>query len=599
MIIRKTIRFRLGVLFVINSILLLSTLTVVYLGTRSLVETNELTEQFKQCNTLYTESEIYYKNFLLEDLITAEFYKKRKSTNTIRSINLLDSALFTVEEVRKHMDRLNDPRAKQMEFLRSDMEQLKAQQDFLMRKFLDLGYKDWGMIGNMRSKIHKIEKTEINLDLGMLLTMRRNEKDYLLRGDSKYLKLFDESVEDFELEIVRMYQDRVSHDLTEPEVRMLRANLAAYQFGMHKVVDLMKVIGQGQSSGLMKQVSDLQEKINTRLIGLSENVLSKNERYVTWMLIIFVSIFTLQAIILSWFVFRFSRTVGKRFQFLLYISNLLAEGKSLEKIKNTSQVKYDEVSDISSKLFALDDQLVAANIFSRKVSEGEVDVNYEQKFIDTPLANDLIQMRNKFRDVQEEEQKRNWVINGMASFNQLLREKNSTEEEWYDHLLRNIINYIEASQGTFILLKDDAEGNPFLELKALYAYDKKRHEERQYDLETGLLGQVYKEKEMVYIEDVPEDYINITSGMGGAKPKCLVILPLIYGDMMYGILEISSFNLFDKFHINFLEKLSEIIASSIADMDMSRVVVKLRNKIETQKDRIRELEAIVSERIEN
>ncbi|NME71830.1 GAF domain-containing protein [Flammeovirga aprica] len=598
MIIRKTIRFRLGVLFVVNTVLLLSTLALVFLGTRSLVETNELTEQFKKCNSLYTESEIYYKNFLLEDLISAEFYKKRKSTNTVRSISLLDSALFTVEEVRKHMDRLNDSRAKEMEFLRSDMEQLKAQQDFLMRKYLDLGFKDWGMIGNMRSKIHKIEKTHITLDMGMLLTMRRNEKDYLLRGESKYLKLFDESVEEFELEIVRMYQNRSVNDLTEQEVRTLRANLAAYQFGMHKVVDLMKVIGRGQNSGLMKDVSDLQEKINTRLISLSEKVLSNSESYVKWMMITFLAVFILQALILSWFVFMFSRAVGKRFEFLFNITKRINEGKSLVDFKSNQKFKYDEVSEISNNLYSLDEQLQAANMFSRKVTEGDVDVTYDTKFRETPLANDLIQMRDKFRDVQEEEQKRNWVINGMAQFNQLLREKTKSQEEWYDNLLRSIINYIEASQGTFILLKEDAEGKQYLKLMALYAYDKKRYEERQYDLENGLLGQVYKEQKMVYIEDVPDNYVNISSGMGGAKPKCLIILPLIYGDVMYGILEISSFSVLDAYHIDFLKKLSEIIASSIADMDTSRVVIKLRDEIELQKQRIRYLEGQLTEQAE-
>lgn len=599
MIIRKTIRFRLGVLFVINTVLLLSTLAILYFGTRSLRETNELTEQFKQCNALYTESEIYYKNFLLEDLITSEFYKKRKSTNTVRSISMLDSSLYSVEEVRKHMDRLNDPRAKEMEYLRSDMEQLKAHQDFLMRKYLDLGFKDWGMIGNMRSKIHKIENSEIDMDLGMLLTMRRNEKDFLLRGESKYLKQFNESVETFELEIVKMYQNRTSKDLTEQEVRTLRANLAAYQFGMHKVVDLMKVIGRGQNSGLMKQVSDLQGKIDTRLISLSENVLSNNENFIRWITITFLGIFILQAIILSWFVFRFSKLVGRRFEFLFKVSSLLAKGKSLNNYKNDDLIKYDEVSDITMNLFSLDDQLNAANLFSQKVSEDEVGVEYESKYKETPLANDLIQMRNKFRDVQEEEQKRNWVINGMAKFNQQLREKTDTQEEWYDNLLRNIINYIEASQGTFILLDEDKEGNHLLKLMALYAYDKKRYEEREYDLENGLLGQVYKEKKLVYIEDVPDDYISITSGMGEAKPKCLIILPLIYGDIMYGILEISSFSVFDNYHINFLEKLSEVIASSIADIDTSRIVIKLQDEIELQKERIRDLEEILSEKITN
>ncbi|MBB3699650.1 GAF domain-containing protein [Flammeovirga yaeyamensis] len=598
MIFHKTVRFRLLLLFVINTTLLLVTLAVVYFGTRSLIETNSLNEQFKACNTIYTESEIYYKNFLLDDLNSAEFYKNRKSTNTTRSVNLLDSALFTVEEVRKKMDDLNDVRAKELEFLRTDLEQLKSQQDFLMRKFLDLGYKDWGMIGNMRSKAHKIEKTEINYDLGLLLTLRRHEKDFLLRGEQKYLKLFDESVTEFEKSIIKLYLSP-STNLTEQDIRNLRAGLAAYQFGMHKVGDLFKVIGRSGNGGLMKSVSDLQEKINTRLLSLSENISSSNEVYLQWMLGLFLVIFILQSIILSWFIFGFSTMVSKKFSFLNKVTQRLVKGESINDLKEEIKNDHDEIADISELLIDINDQFQAAHDFSNRVGEGEVDVTYTNKYTDKPLALDLIKMRNQFQKVQELEHKRNWVTNGMAKFAQLLREKFDEESEWYDNLLRNTISYVGASQGTFILLRDDFKGGQTLDLVALYAYDKKRYDEKQYSLETGLLGQVYKEKEMLYIEDVPEDYVNITSGMGESRPNALIILPLIYAEKMYGILEISSFDKFDKYQVNFLENLSEIIASSIADMNTSRVVIQLNEELSKQKERVRELENIINENVEN
>ncbi|OHX67180.1 hypothetical protein NH26_12940 [Flammeovirga pacifica] len=574
------------------------TLAVVYFGTRSLIKTNSLNEQFKACNTIYTESEIYFKNFLLDDLNSAEFYKNRKSTNTVRSINLLDSALFTVEEVRKKMDDLNDERAKELEYLRTDLEQLKSQQDFLMRKYLDLGFKDWGMIGNMRGKAHKIEKMEINYNLGLLLTLRRHEKDFLLRGEQKYLRMFDEAVDEFEKDLLTTYLSS-KNTLTEQDMRNVRASLAAYQFGMHKVADLFKVIGKGGVAGLMKSVNDIQEKTKSRLLNLSENVSSSNEQYLQWILILFLSIFLIQSIILSWFVFRFSNVLMKRFTFLKVFAEKLVAGESIKELEEASKIEHDEVADITSLLSDVNAQLQAAHQFSHQVSEGEVDVLYNKKYNKKPLALDLIKMRNQFQKVQELEYKRNWVTNGMAKFAQLLRDKFDAESEWYDNLLRNTISYVEASQGTFILLRDLYEGKEQLELVALYAYDKKRYDERKFSLETGLLGQVYKEKEMLYIEDVPDDYVNITSGMGGARPSCLIILPLIYADKMYGILEISSFKTFDEYQIQFLENISEIIASSIADMNTSRVVIQLNEELDKQKERVKELESIINENIEN
>ena len=51
------------------------------------------------------------------------------------------------------------------------------------------------------------------------------------------------------------------------------------------------------------------------------------------------------------------------------------------------------------------------------------------------------------------------------------------------------------------------------------------------------------EKNTLYITDVPDDYMDIESGLGDAKPKCLLIVPLKSEEKILGEIELASFNL--------------------------------------------------------
>ena len=58
----------------------------------------------------------------------------------------------------------------------------------------------------------------------------------------------------------------------------------------------------------------------------------------------------------------------------------------------------------------------------------------------------------------------------------------------------------------------------------------------------SVIGQCYIEMEPFHLDDVPEEFFNIASGLGKSVPKCLNIYPLIYNEKVLGVLELASFN---------------------------------------------------------
>jgi PAS domain S-box-containing protein len=126
------------------------------------------------------------------------------------------------------------------------------------------------------------------------------------------------------------------------------------------------------------------------------------------------------------------------------------------------------------------------------------------------------------------------------------------------------VNYVGAKVGGLFILEEDEKSNEkFLQLKASYAYERKKYITKRVEIGEGIIGQCYLEAHTIYMAKVPQNYLNITSGLGGANPSSLLVIPLRTNDKIEGVLELASLKPFKPHEIEFLEKLGELLASSI------------------------------------
>lgn len=175
----------------------------------------------------------------------------------------------------------------------------------------------------------------------------------------------------------------------------------------------------------------------------------------------------------------------------------------------------------------------------------------------------LLKMREKLQANAEEEKKRAWSSKGMDDFSRVLRHQHDTDQEnLCKKIISSLVPYIGANQGGIFLHEGEGE-EAVLELKAAYAWGRQKYIKKTYNRGEGLIGQLVLDPEMILLTDVPEDFITIGSGLGHAKPACIVLLPLVANDSFQGVLELASFRCFQEHELNFLKNLCESIAAVV------------------------------------
>jgi hypothetical protein len=131
-----------------------------------------------------------------------------------------------------------------------------------------------------------------------------------------------------------------------------------------------------------------------------------------------------------------------------------------------------------------------------------------------------------------------------------------SEEKFIEKLLSNISNKHDIVQA--IAFKKDISTQIY-SFQAAYAYFSEHEPPKFIEGET-LPGQVAKNKVALNLNNVPEEYITIISGLGKGSPKHLLILPIINSsNECLGIIELASFKEFDIQRVKLFEVLVNLI----------------------------------------
>ncbi len=241
-----------------------------------------------------------------------------------------------------------------------------------------------------------------------------------------------------------------------------------------------------------------------------------------------------------------------------------------------------------------------ATDFVKEIESGNFDVRYghhEGEAIDDMLGASLESMRDKLKSFAIEEKQRHWVTEGIARFVDILRSGQDISK-LADEIISNLVRYLDANQGALLMLNDDNRDDIFLEMIGCYAYNRKKFLHHRINPGEGMTGQVFLEKSTLYMTHIPENYVRITSGLGEALPRNLLIVPLKINEDVFGIVELASFKTIKPYQIHFVETIAESIASTISTVRNMARTQKLLEETQVQSEQMRAVEEEMRQNME-
>ncbi len=151
---------------------------------------------------------------------------------------------------------------------------------------------------------------------------------------------------------------------------------------------------------------------------------------------------------------------------------------------------------------------------------------------------------------QTQIKKEDWVKTGL---NQLSREMGGEQDimALSGSILNFLADYVQSRVGVFFLTSEDEE----LRLVASYAYKERTANYNLFQSGEGLVGQVALERKSIYFSDIPEDHVpmDIISGLGESSPSHIYVFPLIFEEVLQGVIALGFTHDLDAYKREFLD----------------------------------------------
>jgi HAMP domain-containing protein/CheY-like chemotaxis protein/signal transduction histidine kinase len=212
------------------------------------------------------------------------------------------------------------------------------------------------------------------------------------------------------------------------------------------------------------------------------------------------------------------------------------------------------------------------------------------------LKDNINEMIRNLRETTSRNSEQDWLKTNLAKFTRMMQgQKNLTTVS--QTILSELAPVVGAKHGVFYVMDGGNNGQRelILRLAATYAYRERKHLNKDFHVGEGLVGQAAFEKQRILLQNAPDDYININSGLGEAKPLQIIVLPIVFENQVLAVMELASFTPFSETYISLLDQLTEsigVVLNTIqANMRTEELLAQsqsLAEELQTQQEELTE-----------
>jgi len=209
------------------------------------------------------------------------------------------------------------------------------------------------------------------------------------------------------------------------------------------------------------------------------------------------------------------------------------------------------------------------------------------------LKKNINQMIANLKNTTEANAEQDWLKTNLAKFSRMMQGQKDLDTV-ARLIMSELTPLVQARQGAFFIMQQDNGNGGALRLIASYAYKERKHLNNVWHLGEGLVGQAALEKKPILLTNVPSDYIQISSGLGEAAPRNIIVLPILFEGDVKAVVELASFLPFSQIHQTFLDQLQEsigvvlnMIAANMRTEELLQQSQKLTQELQSQSEELK------------
>ncbi|MGH3910852.1 MAG: HAMP domain-containing protein, partial [Pseudonocardiaceae bacterium] len=249
------------------------------------------------------------------------------------------------------------------------------------------------------------------------------------------------------------------------------------------------------------------------------------------------------------------------------------EGKlgAQAQVKGVSGTWRDLTESVNQLASTLTTQLRAIAGVSTSVASGDLTqrITVQARGEVADLKDNINQMILTLRETTAENAEQGWLDSNLARIGGLLQGQRDLTEVC-NMIMTEVAPLVNAQVGAFFLRPIiDGAGPAEWRLSGSYGLVGAGPQVTFLPGE-GLVGQAGADKQVILLTEVPSGYLPIRSGVGGAAPAAVVILPVLFEGESLGVMEFGAISSFSELHLTFLERLVVTIAVAIKTIQANR-----------------------------
>jgi PAS domain S-box-containing protein len=549
---------------------------------------------------------ILHNQFCQKDLVNDKFYTSEKSMS-------LDSLNFELNLYKTELDSINKcnyltTRAKtrtKITSLKADCDKLIAKYARLKQAILDRGFYTTGKSGEWQrfsAYFEDLANSFNNITLSKsIINIIKTQNQYQLVKTNDQMQSLIEQINALAISL-NVKDGACTVGLTEADKLKLIKELETFAALSSEIQKIDIRIGLSGGAGMFGDVDLLNGIIHDKSIDVYNEIRANISQEIfasfvqRFLLILALAVFYLI------FISRFSSKLYLGINDIKEFSSTLVLGKLPSAIKLATKSELADIADILNNFVS---SLREKIRYASQLASGQTDSTLVPLSEYDTLANALLDVEKSLKKADEEdnkykieEKKRTWTNEGLAKFGEILRMQTDNLANLSDEIIINLVKYLNADLGGIFLYNDEDKNDIYLEMISAFAFDRKKFIKKRIALGEGLVGTCAQEKQTIFVTDIPENYVEITSGLGSAPPRCILIVPLKTEENIFGILELASFNIFQPFEIDFVEKLSQSIATTYATVKININTNRLLEQSKKQAEEMSQQEEEMRQNLE-